>query len=356
MDVTEHREKKMTKFEFLGDLSRLIADLPPEDREQAMEYYEEYFADAGPEHEQEIINDFISPAYIAQQLHEASARRQKTLAANTGNISSIPVSAAQPVQQAQQVPQMQPQAQQMPQMQAQQIPQMQAQQIPQMQPQAQQVSQTLSEPQAQQASQTQESAAQSESSESAAMRNPIFQQTSEEDEKKNEDLLALKKRTKVDVKSIHAATSKVDKKQARAAAKQNAANEKQHNAALYSGPKKAILAALLIITCPISLSILGIIIGLFLLVFGIVIGFVLLGISALAVSIISLLLSILSLLTVHIPNSVFTLGTALLLFSAGIGIFYADFKLVTRAIPSAYFSLLVLFNNVKATLRRFTLK
>ena len=67
----------MTKFEFLGDLSRLIADLPEEDREQAMEYYEDYFADAGPEKEQEIIKDFISPAYIAEQLREASAQRQK---------------------------------------------------------------------------------------------------------------------------------------------------------------------------------------------------------------------------------------------------------------------------------------
>ena len=67
----------MTKFEFLGDLSRLIADLPREEVEQAMEYYEDYFADAGPEKEQEIIRDFISPAYIAEQLREASLQRQK---------------------------------------------------------------------------------------------------------------------------------------------------------------------------------------------------------------------------------------------------------------------------------------
>ena len=70
----------MTKFEFLGDLSRLIADLPQEEIEQAMEYYEDYFADAGPEKEQEIIRDFISPAYIAEQLREASLQRQKAAA------------------------------------------------------------------------------------------------------------------------------------------------------------------------------------------------------------------------------------------------------------------------------------
>ena len=61
-------EEKMTKFEFLGDLSRLIADLPQEEVDQAMEYYEDYFADAGPEKEQEIIRDFISPAYTPVSL------------------------------------------------------------------------------------------------------------------------------------------------------------------------------------------------------------------------------------------------------------------------------------------------
>ena len=42
--------------------------------------YEDYFADAGPEKEQEIIRDFISPAYIAEQLREASLQRQKAAA------------------------------------------------------------------------------------------------------------------------------------------------------------------------------------------------------------------------------------------------------------------------------------
>ena len=32
----------MTKYEFLGDLSRLLADLPEEERKQAMHYYANY--------------------------------------------------------------------------------------------------------------------------------------------------------------------------------------------------------------------------------------------------------------------------------------------------------------------------
>ena len=68
---------------FSGDLSRLIADLPQEEVDQAMEYYEDYSADAGPEKEQEIIRDFISPAYIAEQLREASLQRQKAAARST---------------------------------------------------------------------------------------------------------------------------------------------------------------------------------------------------------------------------------------------------------------------------------
>ena len=83
----------MTKFEFLGDLSRLIADLPQEEVDQAMEYYEDYFADAGPEKEQEIIRDFISPAYIAEQLREASDRKSTRLNSSHYQQSRMPSSA-----------------------------------------------------------------------------------------------------------------------------------------------------------------------------------------------------------------------------------------------------------------------
>ena len=41
----------MTKDEFLTTLRTLIQDMPPEDRRDVMNYYTEYFEDAGPERE-----------------------------------------------------------------------------------------------------------------------------------------------------------------------------------------------------------------------------------------------------------------------------------------------------------------
>lgn len=56
----------MTKYEFLGDLSRLLKDLPEEERKQALHYYEDYFADAGEDNEQEVLNELGSPESIAE--------------------------------------------------------------------------------------------------------------------------------------------------------------------------------------------------------------------------------------------------------------------------------------------------
>lgn len=326
----------MTKFEFLGDLSRLIADLPSDEREQAMEYYEDYFADAGPEKEQEIIKDFISPSFIAEQLREASARRQKMYE----NQQKARATMAQLPRQA--------------------VPSQQTVVQPTQQGTSSQqavVQPTQHRAPSQQASETSMSEDSTSSTvdlpDASTMRNPIFQQNSESDAKEEEAALALRKKTKVDIKSINANTSKIDKKQAK---KQTSAEKKQYASSMYSDSKKAIIAAILIITCPISLAILAIIIGLFLIAVGITIGCVLLGVISLGVSVVSLVICILSLLTVNMPNCIFTLGSALLLFSTGIGICYSSFKLATRVIPSAYFNVLVLFNNVKATLRRFAMK
>ncbi len=58
----------MTKYEFLGDLSRLLSDLPQEERDEAMQYYEDYFADAGRENEQSIIQELESPEKVAAKI------------------------------------------------------------------------------------------------------------------------------------------------------------------------------------------------------------------------------------------------------------------------------------------------
>ena len=63
----------MTKYEFLGDLSRLLSDLPEEERTEAMEYYEDYFSDAGRENEAQVIKELGSPERIAAQIKGESS-------------------------------------------------------------------------------------------------------------------------------------------------------------------------------------------------------------------------------------------------------------------------------------------
>lgn len=63
----------MTKYEFLGDLSRLLSDLPEEERRQAMKYYEDYFADAGESQEQQVLRELGSPEDIAKEIKSDSS-------------------------------------------------------------------------------------------------------------------------------------------------------------------------------------------------------------------------------------------------------------------------------------------
>ncbi len=406
----------MTKFEFLGDLSRLIADLPREEVEQAMEYYEDYFADAGPEKEQEIIRDFISPAYIAEQLREASLQRQK--AAEQSSIQEAekqaaaaraaaasqkpPVYSRKLAAQAQknasmatstgfvtQTPTVKTKSQVMPetsvpspsptltQAQAQVRPQTanghtsatQTTSIPQNQP-----SPTAPVPPAMQAQTptpaqaaasivtptptpaAPDASAPQKTTNNSSMRNSIFRDDTEEDKKKAEEELARRNKTKVDIKSINSTTSKVDKKRSREDLKRNAAMEKANNAERYSSSKKMVIGIVLLITCPIWLTLIGIILGVFVLGAGAVVGCIAAGIGCLIASVCSIALTLLALLSARIATGVFTLGCILFLFAAGCGLCFAGYKLATRVLPGGYFSVKVLLNGIKAKIARLALK
>lgn len=398
----------MTKFEFLGDLSRLIADLPREEVEQAMEYYEDYFADAGPEKEQEIIRDFISPAYIAEQLREASLQRQK--AAEQSSIQEAekqaaaaraaaasqkpPVYSRKLAAQAQknasmatstgfvtQTPTVKTKSQVMPEASvpspAQVRPQTanghtsatQTTSIPQNQP-----SPTAPVPPAMQAQTptpaqaaasivtptptpaAPDASAPQKTTNNSSMRNSIFRDDTEEDKKKAEEELARRNKTKVDIKSINSTTSKVDKKRSREDLKRNAAMEKANNAERYSSSKKMVIGIVLLITCPIWLTLIGIILGVFVLGAGAVVGCIAAGIGCLIASVCSIALTLLALLSARIATGVFTLGCILFLFAAGCGLCFAGYKLATRVLPGGYFSVKVLLNGIKAKIARLALK
>ncbi len=61
-------EKITTKNEYMKVLSHRLRHLPKEDYLKAMDYFEEYFAEAGPEHEQQAIDDLGSPEEAADAL------------------------------------------------------------------------------------------------------------------------------------------------------------------------------------------------------------------------------------------------------------------------------------------------
>ena len=57
----------MNRIGFLRQLEELLRDIPDNERREAMEYYRNYFDDAGPENEQKIIEELGSPAKVAER-------------------------------------------------------------------------------------------------------------------------------------------------------------------------------------------------------------------------------------------------------------------------------------------------
>ncbi|MDD2958095.1 MAG: DUF1700 domain-containing protein [Lachnospiraceae bacterium] len=58
----------MSKSEYMECLGKRLRHLPREDYEKAMEYFQEYFQDAGTENEQQAIDDLGDPETAAQQI------------------------------------------------------------------------------------------------------------------------------------------------------------------------------------------------------------------------------------------------------------------------------------------------
>lgn len=58
----------MSRQEFLRQLEKLLDDIPESERREAMEYYQNYFEDAGPEKEAQIIDELGSPQEVAANI------------------------------------------------------------------------------------------------------------------------------------------------------------------------------------------------------------------------------------------------------------------------------------------------
>ena len=55
----------MNREEFMRQLERLLWEIPVNDREDAIAYYQDYFDEAGAENEEKVIKELGSPERVA---------------------------------------------------------------------------------------------------------------------------------------------------------------------------------------------------------------------------------------------------------------------------------------------------
>ncbi len=58
----------MKRTDFMNQLESLLQSIPSTEREEAMQYYNDYFDDAGAENEQQVIEALGNPARVAENI------------------------------------------------------------------------------------------------------------------------------------------------------------------------------------------------------------------------------------------------------------------------------------------------
>lgn len=56
----------MSRIDFMNELESLLSDIPIDEKEEALQYYNGYFEDAGADHEEEILKELGSPQRMAK--------------------------------------------------------------------------------------------------------------------------------------------------------------------------------------------------------------------------------------------------------------------------------------------------
>ncbi|WP_455717540.1 DUF1700 domain-containing protein [Anaerosporobacter sp.] len=60
----------MNRQEFLNELENLLINIPSSDRQEAIQYYQDYFEDAGVENEEQVIRELGTPERVAAIIQE----------------------------------------------------------------------------------------------------------------------------------------------------------------------------------------------------------------------------------------------------------------------------------------------
>lgn len=72
-------EADMNKDSFISRLDELLKDLPDTERIEALEYYQEYFDDAGVENEASVLQELGSPEEVAHNIRGELAEKELVL-------------------------------------------------------------------------------------------------------------------------------------------------------------------------------------------------------------------------------------------------------------------------------------
>ena len=70
----------MNRSDFMNQLERLLLNISPTEREAALQYYNDYFDDAGPENEKEVIEALGNPARVAENIKRDLQENSETRA------------------------------------------------------------------------------------------------------------------------------------------------------------------------------------------------------------------------------------------------------------------------------------
>ena len=74
----------MNKSEFISQLKKYLRKLPFDEVKEAVDYYEQYFDDAGEENEQAVLSELGSPSAVASQIIAAFAVKDTETSAKRG--------------------------------------------------------------------------------------------------------------------------------------------------------------------------------------------------------------------------------------------------------------------------------
>lgn len=77
----------MNKYDFLSRLRNALSSLPQEERDAAMNYYEEFFSEAGEDNEQAVIASLGAPEELAKSIIDEN-NRDNPASSHSGSVSS----------------------------------------------------------------------------------------------------------------------------------------------------------------------------------------------------------------------------------------------------------------------------